>query len=202
MKRLAFVVVLAAAAVIAALLATDVRGWHTAITRGDAAYATRPSRATWTPHTRIDDAAESILGTSDDLRQRRAVQSFVGASKLHLRLDNALEVEGARGGAQDRLETVARSHDPATASQALTLLGVLAFRSSASGGAQSQVDAALSDFTDAVRLDPRNENAAFNLELLLRLTAAHGRRVENGEGGGFGRSGRHGAAGGRSGSGY
>jgi hypothetical protein len=87
-------------------------------------------------------------------------------------------------------------------SQVLTLLGILAYRASASGGAQSQVDAAISDFTDAVRADPANMGAAFDLELLLRLTAARGSRIEPGQGGGFGRTGRRGAGSGQPGSGY
>jgi hypothetical protein len=126
----------------------------------------------------------------------------VNASKLHLRLDNATDVETARGRAQDVLERVARAHDPAWASEAETLLGVLAFRASSAGGAQSQVDAAISDFTDAVRTDPSNADAAFDLELLLRLTAAHGTRVQPGQGGGFGRTGHRGAGAGQPGSGY
>jgi tetratricopeptide (TPR) repeat protein len=201
LTRIAAAALLAAGAAAAGLLAADVHAWRSSLGAGDRAYATTPSRAEWQPDTRLGGAAESLLGTADDLASRHALQLYVDASKLRLRLDNALEVEGARARAQDALEPLARGRGR-SASQALTLLGILAFRSSASGGAQSQVDAALSDFTDAVRLDPANEDAAFDLELLLRLTAAHGSRVENGEGGGFGQAGRHGATGGRSGSGY
>jgi hypothetical protein len=188
--RVAAVAALAAATVVAVLLAVDVRSSRTALARGDAA------------DTRLGGAAASLLGTGDDVLFRDALQAYVDASKLHLRLDNAVEVESARGRTQDLLERAARSGDPRRASQALTLLGILAFRAAASGGTPSQVDAALSNFTDAVRSDPRNEDAAYDLELLLRLSAARGTRVEPGRGGGFGRSGRRGAAGGVPGSGY
>jgi tetratricopeptide (TPR) repeat protein len=200
--RVALASVLVVLAVIVALAAGDVRGWRSALAAGDAAYVATPARASWTPHARLGGVAEGLLGVHDDVQLRKALQLYVDAAKLHLRLDNALDVESARARAQDALEQVSRATDAQRRSQALTLLGILAFRASAAGGAQSQVDAAISDFTDAVRADPANEQAAFDLELLLRLTAAHGTRAEPGQGGGFGRTGHRGAGGGQPGSGY
>jgi hypothetical protein len=199
---MAVAVVLAAAAVCAALLAGDIRTTRDALRNGDIVYAATPSRASWTADTTFGGAASSLLGTGDDIDFRRALQHYVDASKLQLRLDNAVDVEGVRGRAQDILEQAARTDDQRRASQALTLLGILAYRSAASGTTQSQVDAAISDFTDATRADPGNADAAFDLELLLRLTTAHGSRVQPGQGGGFGRVGRRGAGGGQPGSGY
>jgi hypothetical protein len=200
--RIALVALLAAGAAVAVLLAADARSWRAAFAHGDAAYAATPSRASWLPGTHVGGAAERLLGTADDLQVRRALQLYVDASKLRLRLDNAVEVESARARAQDELERVARAHDRQRASQALTLLGVLAFRAAASGGAQSEVDAAISDFTDALRADPSNEVAAYDLELLLRRTAARGSRNAPGQGSGFGPSGRRGGGGGQAGNGY
>jgi len=200
--RIALAAVLAAAAVCALLLASDVRKARDALHKGDVVYAATPSRATWTADTTFGDTAASLLGNRDDVDFRQALQHYVDASKLQLRLDNAVDVEGARARAQDTLERAARTDDPARASQALTLLGILAYRSAASGTTQSQVDAAIADFTDATRADPGNTDAAFDLELLLRLTTAHGSRVQPGQGGGFGRVGRRGAGGGQPGSGY
>jgi hypothetical protein len=200
--RVSLAVACVAVAVVALLAAGDVRSARSALAGGDAVYAATPSRASWTASTSLGGLAAALLGSSDDVQIRRALQRYVDAAKLHLSLDNAVEVETARAGAQDALEQVSRERDPQRASQALTLLGILAFEASASGGAQSQVDAAISDFTDAVRNDPTNEQAAYDLELLLRLTAANGTRVEPGQGGGFGRTGRRGAGGGQPGSGY
>ena len=200
--RVVLAAALAAAAVCAALLANDVRKTRDALRNGDVVYAATPSRADWTAGTTFGGAAGSLLGDRDDIDFRQALQHYVDASKLHLRLDNAVDVEGARGRAQDILEQAARTNDPPRASQALTLLGILAYRSAASGSTQSQVDAAIADFTDATRADPGNADAAFDLELLLRLTLAHGSRVQPGQGGGFGRAGRRGAGGGQPGSGY
>jgi len=200
--RIALAAVLAAAAVCAALLAGDVRATRDALRNGDVVYAATPSRASWTADTTFGGAAGSLLGDQDDINFRQALQHYVNASKLQLRLDNAVDVEGARGRAQDILEQAARTGDPQRASQALTLLGILAYRSASSGTTQSQVDAAIADFTDATRADPSNTDAAFDLELLLRLTIAHGSRVQPGQGSGFGRVGRRGAGGGQPGSGY
>jgi hypothetical protein len=200
--RVSLAVALVVLAVLAALLAGDVRAWHSALSAGDAAYAATPARASWTAQPRLGGISEALLGVRDDVQLRNALQRYVDASKLHLRLDNALAVESARASAQDALEQVSRARDPRRASQVLTLLGILGYRASASGGAQSQVDAAISDFTDAVRADQANEQAAYDLELLLRLTASRGSRVEPGQGGGFGRTGHRGAGGGQPGSGY
>ena len=202
MIRIVLAAVLAAAAVVAGLLAADVRAWRSALQRGDVMYAAMPSRASWAASPLLGGSAEALLGVRDDIDARRALQQYVNAVKLHLRLDNAVDVEAAQGRAQDALEESARSSDGARKSQALTLLGVLAFRAAASGGTQSQVEAALADFSDAVRADPRNADAAYDLELLVRLTLAHGSRIEPGQGGGFGRTGRRGAGGGQPGSGY
>jgi hypothetical protein len=200
--RVSLAAVFVALAVLAALLAGDVRAWRSSIAAGDVAYAVTPSRASWTVEARLGSASETLLGIRDDVQLRDALQQYLDVSKLQLRLDNALTVESARARVQDALEQVSHAHDPMRVSQVLTLLGILAYRASASGGAQSQVDAAISDFTDAVRADPANEQAAFDLELLLRLTAARGSRVEPGQGGGFGRTGRRGAGSGQPGSGY
>jgi hypothetical protein len=200
--RVALAAALAVLAVLAALAAGDVRAWRSAIAAGDAAYVATPSRAAWTPHARLGGVSEALLGVRDDVELRKALQLYVDAAKLHLHLDNAVGVESARARAQDALEKVSRASDPQRTSQMLTLLGILAFRASAAGGAQSQVDAALSDFTDAVRADPTDEPAAYDLELLLRLTAVHGTRVQPGQGGGFGRTGHRGAGGALPGSGY
>jgi hypothetical protein len=202
MIRVVAAALLLAGAVCALLLAHDVRATRSALQDGDVVYAATPSRASWVGGTVFGGAAGSLLATGDEVEFRRALQQYVNASKLHLRLDNAVDVEGARGRAQDALARAARSRDPRQASQALTLLGILAFRSAASGSAQSQADAAIADFTDATRIDPSNVDAAFDLELLLRLTSAKGSRVQPGQGGGFGRTGHRGAGGGQPGSGY
>ncbi len=74
--------------------------------------------------------------------QRRALQLYTLAGALPQRLDDALEVQTARAQAQDALATAARDPDPQRAAQARTLLGILTFGTSSSGGSSNQVDAA------------------------------------------------------------
>jgi hypothetical protein len=199
---IALAAALATLAVLAALLAADVRSWPAALTSGDALYAASAPKATWTPPTRLGGFSQDMLGLRDDLRLRRALQLYRQSGAVPQRLDDAVDVVTARAEAQDALAAAGRESQPQGASQALTLLGVLSFRTFATGGGSSQADVALSDFTDAVRIDPDNDLAKYDLELLLRLTAAHGVRAGAGRGSGFGRSGRHGGAGGVPGSGY
>lgn len=197
--KLAGAVVLAAVAVCAALLAGDVRSWPTALTQGDAAYGVTPHRAVWSPSTRLGSAARALLGTGDDVAFRRALRLYRIAQSTPNRLDTAVELQTLRSQADSALSAAA--HGP-NASQADTLLGVLAFDESAGGGGSSAADAAIADFSNAVRTDPSNVAAKFDLELMLRLTEAHGTRTGAGPGGSFGRGGRHGAGGGVPGNGY
>lgn len=194
--------VLAALAVLIALLAADVRSWPGAIDSGDAVYAASAPGVSWTPSTRLGGLAEDLLGAQDDLRLRQALVRYRESTALPQRLDNALDVQAARGQAQQALSAAARRASPPAASQVLTLLGILTFGSVSANGTSNQADAAIADFTDAVRADPDDELAKYDLELLLRLTAAHGVRTGAGQGSGFGGNGRRGGAGGLPGSGY
>jgi hypothetical protein len=200
--RLVVGVGLAVLAVLVALLAADVRSWPAAFGSGDALEAASPSRASWTPSTHLGGLTQNLLGLEDDLQLRRALQLYRESGAVPQRLDDALAVETARAAAQEGLTSAARGSPPEGASQALTLLGILAFRSVAAGGGANQTDAALADLTDAVRLDPGNELAKYDLELLLRLGAAHGVRSGAGQSSGFGRGGRRGGGGGLAGGGY
>jgi hypothetical protein len=193
--RVTGVLCLAALAILVALLAADVRSWRSSLAAGDAVYADSPARASWVPSTRLGGLAGDLLGVDDDLAVRRALQLYSSSSRLRLRLDNAVEVETARGTAQDALAAVARGSDRRRASQAETLLGITAF------AGKSGSDAAASAFGDAVRADPANDDAKFDLELVLRLAGAHGRRTGRGQGGPS-KSSRRGAGGGAAGSGY
>ena len=90
---------------------------------------------------------------------------------------------------------------PERDSQAETLLAVLAFGDYSQGQQTSQADEAVSALEEAVKLDPNNAVAKYDLEVLLRELIAHGSTVGSQAGAGFG-PGKHGAAGGVSGKGY
>ena len=200
--RIGLAVVLVAAAVVVALLAADVRGWSKAMASGDAVYDATPLSATWTPSTRLPASlSRGLLGLQDDLAMRHALQLYRANVGAHARLDNAVLVEAARGTAEAQLAAVARGSDATRDSQAETLLGVLAFGDYSQGQQTSQADEAGSAFSEAVKLDPGNTIAKYDLEVLLRQLIAHGSTVGSQAGAGFG-PGKHGAAGGVAGRGY
>jgi hypothetical protein len=200
--RVAAIAVLAALAVLVALLAADVRAWPLALDRGDAVYATAPGRAEWIPATRFGGLAETLVGTAGDVAARRALQDYRQVAGLQEQLNNALGVQTQQVAAINALARPADSADSQVAAQARTLLGILAFTESAEGSGVSQTNTAIADFSDAIRVDPDDTEAKFDLELLLRLTAPHGHRRGTGLANGFGRTGHLGASGGVPGSGY
>jgi hypothetical protein len=201
--RIGGAIVLAVIAVLAALLAADTRAWRFALERGDAAYAVAPQHARWTPATHLGGLAGSILGVADDVAMRRGIGIYRQVVSQQELLNNDLGVEALRAQAERALAGPASSSRPGLASQARTLLGILAFGAAArGGGGVNPTDAAISDFTGAITADPSNTGPKYNLELLLRLAAAGGTRSNSGPTNGFGRTGRQGAAGGAPGSGY
>jgi hypothetical protein len=199
--RLAAIAVLAAASVIAALLAADVRAWRVALENGDAVYATSPERARWIPSTNLGDLSNELLGTTDDVAARLALQGYREAADLQQHQGEAVPVPTQRLAAIQALSGPAISANPQVAAQARTLLGILTFAEATAGGGVSPTATAIADFADAVRVEPGDTAAKFDLELLLRLTAANGQRRSHRLAKGFGRVGR-GASGSVPGSGF
>lgn len=195
MRALRFLpaLVLVALAVVVALLAADVRAWRQAFESGQAKPSTR---LPW-------NVAARLIDVNDDVEVRRSIALFRATASVHGRLDNALGVAAARANAETALAAVARGHG-ARASQAATLLGVLAFGDLARGGGRdsSQAETAVGDFENAIRAYPSNVDAKYDLELLLRSLAARGVRAGPGAGSGAGASGHKGAGSGTPGQGY
>lgn len=200
--RLSAAAALLVLAVVAALLAADVRVWPIALERGDTAYSIAPNDARWSPPTRLGTLAATLLGVSGEVAARIALRRYSQVAGLHQHLNDALEVQTEREATINALAAPASSSDPKLAAQARTLLGILTFSEAAQGGGISQTDAAIADFTDAVRVDPGDTAAKFDLELLLRLSAAHGQRRGTGPSNAFGNTGHAGSSGGAPGSGY
>ena len=202
--RVAVAVLLVALAAVAALLASDLRAWPAALRVGDARYNVSPAAAHWHASIVVPGLAGSLLGVGDDVAARRAIRLFRLTYGVHGTLETALQSQGARAQAELALADVVRSRNPLVAAQASDLLGLLAFGDLALGGGTdpSQADRAVSAFVDAVRLDPNDEAAKVNLELVLRLFQAHGVRTGASTGAGGRGTGRHGAGTGIPGSGY
>lgn len=199
--RLAAIAVLTAAAVIAALLAADVRAWPVALESGDAMYAIAPERARWIPATNLGDLSKMLLGTADDVAARTALQGYRQVADLQQQLGNAFPVPIQRLAALNALSSPASSANPQVAAQARTLLGILTFAEATAGGGVSPTDVAIADFAAAVRVEPGDTAAKFDLELLLRITAPNRQKSGHRLAKGFGRTGR-GASGATPGSGF
>jgi hypothetical protein len=202
--------VLLALAVGAALLAADIRSWQRTLREDDALLPAAPVAVTWHPNTHLGSLAERLLGVRDDVEARQAIALYLRTVNVPVRLDNAQQVALARGRAEQALAAVARNSRGARASQAETLLGVLVFTDvgpssdpfqETTGVDPDQAQASLADFEDAVRADPENALAKYDLELALRALLVHGIRGV-GQQTGAGSAGHRGAGGGTRGGGY
>jgi hypothetical protein len=197
-RRLA-AVGLVGVAVVAALLALDVHAWGSGLDRGDARYARAPQAARWTASTLLPgDPAGSLLEVEDDLSARDALRLARIAFATPRGFDNGHQQAETRARAEVALSDVAASGTPAQASQAGNLLGVLI----ESAGDQAADDRAQAAFDGAIRALPANEDAKYNLELLLRRQRVVGTREGQSKGSGARGASRRGAGAGTPGQGY
>jgi hypothetical protein len=173
---------------VVAVAAEDARRWDDRLRTDDLRFVAQPSGgARWRESKWLGAAAvRSTLGIDDDLRFRRVVSAFrveradAGSSgdaiaKLQLRA----QLEGA-------LRAIQRNDpDPLRRARAANMIGILSFESAVTGrsGEQSLLDQTLAQFRNAVRIDPREEEPKYNLELLLHLLARGDLRSTGGRGG-------------------
>jgi hypothetical protein len=134
----------------------------------------------------------------DPVALRRAVRSFVVAVDVPRGIDNGLRRAQLRARADVALTGVVASGDSPAASQAANLAGVLA-ETALEGTATDRGRAA---FEAAVRADPTNADAAYNLELILRRAKVVGTREGAGSGSGPRGQAEPGAGSGQPGEGY
>jgi hypothetical protein len=191
--RLVLAAGLVALAAVLAAGAHDVLAWRHAL-RGAEPRVAR----TWLP----GDPARSVLRLDDDLALRRAVRSFRIAYTTGRGFDNGVTRTTRRSVAEVRLTDVAAHGTAADASQAGNLLGVLVVSGGRVTGGITADDRARSTFEAAIRRDPTNTAARYNLELLLRRTRATATRQGPGNGSGALGHGRRGAGSGTPGRGY
>jgi hypothetical protein len=201
--RLIVAAALVAAAAVLAVAAHDVLAWSSAMKDGDARFRTGSVAATWRAHTWLPgDRARRLLALDDDLALRRGVQAFVTAARTPRGFDNGETRARVRSGAEVALEDLAAHAGPKAASQAGNLLGVLVAGTGQVVGGITADDRARAAFEAAIRRDPENAAAKYNLELLLRRTRATATRQGPGSGSGSLGHGRRGAGSGTPGRGY
>jgi len=112
--RLAAIGVLAAAGVIAALLAADVRAWPVALENGDAVFAIAPG-APGGSLRRISATLQRAVGDRRRRRARLALQGYRQAADLQQQLGNAFPVPTQRLAAISALSDPASSANPQVA---------------------------------------------------------------------------------------
>jgi hypothetical protein len=201
--RVTAAIALVLAAVVCGLAAHDVLAWRSAISQGDARLRTHPVTAYWNASPWLPgDPVRSMLALDDDLALRRGVHAFVAAKGTARGYDNGETRARVRSGAEVVLGDLAAHADAQAASQAGNLLGVLVAGSGVVTGGVTADDRARAAFEAAVRRDPANEAAKYNLELLLRRTRAKATRQGPGSGSGALGRGRRGAGSGTPGRGY
>lgn len=163
-------------AVLAALVAVDVARWRDAVERDDVRYAAGAPSGGWSVSTLAPlDLGERALGISDDVAFRRMLL-LLRSSKLRdvTVSDPVLAIR--RTELTEALESIiAHDPDPALRSRASTLLGVLDIAAwNAAPGAGSDRDraelllAAVANFEQAIDLDTENDDAKYNLQLMLQ----------------------------------
>lgn len=156
------------AAVLVGLLAEDVRNWSGAVRKGDVRMRIVPARGDpWRLPNRFPfRTAEHLIGARDDVAFRRALRAFV-LTRPRYRGRFGFGFIAPRDGARNRFRAIQRgSGDPANRSAAANFLGLMAYESAGfidSGYIRTSTRL----FQDAVRLDPGNDQAKFNLELML-----------------------------------
>jgi hypothetical protein len=186
--RVAAAVAVLAVAGVVALAAEDARRWNDRIRTDDLRFRAQPrGGATWREPEWLGAAAvRSILGIDDDLRFRRVVAAFRVERADAGSSGDAIAKLQRRAQLESALRATQRNDpDPLRRARAANMIGILSFDAAVTGrsGEQSLLDQTLDQFRNAVRIDPREEESKYNLELLLHLLARGDLRSAGGRGG-------------------
>lgn len=157
-----------------ALAAVDVLRVSSAVSDDDVRFQARPTLpdGLWAgPGILPADLAAKAVGIEDDLRYRRAAWLYARANPSNTSVFQTPAQEALRASLEPRLIDASRAEtDPRQRSRLLNLLGVVAMSRYAidPGNRSNTVRRAIDSFTSAIRADPTNADAKFNLELVLR----------------------------------
>jgi hypothetical protein len=115
----------------------------------------------------------TLLGVKRDQQWLRALSEFAAVTRAtsQLRVLGPASYALLRSG-QAALTPITQDPDPVRASQAYNLLAALQFREAipGTGIVHGLVNATLGDLENALRLDPGNEVARENMEIVIRYT--------------------------------
>ncbi len=115
----------------------------------------------------LHDPARRILDVEDDRDLRQGIWYFKKGRRTSY--EESATASALAGGSFVRVGTGSNVRE---ASQAQDLLGVLAYYGRASDGVGFDESDSVAAFAQAVLLDPANDDAKFNLELILRALRA------------------------------
>ena len=202
-RRIVLGVVAAGLGVVALAMAHDMHSWQSAFDRGDAHFATQPATARWQAGTWLPGVpAFRLLALHDDRAVRSGEKAFAVAVEAPKGFDEGRQKARLRGLAELALSDAVATGSPAQQSRAGNLLGILAATDESGSDASVSDRRAAETFEAAIRADPSNESAKYNLELILRRIKVVGSREgAGGSSGDFGQS-LTGAGAGLPGSGY
>jgi hypothetical protein len=167
-------VLTALAAVLLLVTAFDVQRLQRGVAEDDVRFATNPvDEQLWRVKTTLPgDPAGRLLGVEDDIRYRRVLRAFFLA-RPRINPFTLPRLELARGEAQVKLSDLIRVEgDDRRLSQEKNLLGALALAVSPRQDPEQRLasfQSAALYFTEAIRVDPQNEDAMYNLEGTLEL---------------------------------
>lgn len=170
------VLLLAGLATLLVLFAFDTRAWQASVRRDDMRFRALPDHGgLWKPATILPgDLAGRALETSDTIAWRQALQSFwythIGANP-----QSQQDLPKLRAKAQgELLDLMSAAKTAAERSDAANLLGVLVITTPISAGSQTAqiqvLKQSIQYFQQAIDLDPGDNAAKQNLELVLRVT--------------------------------
>jgi hypothetical protein len=167
------------------VLALDVLRWRGQLDAADLRFdAASGNAAMWQPETILPThVSRSLLALGDDVAYRRAVQRF-RVSRIGQPAREQADV-ARKGRVESELARLDRGDvDARRRSLVANLQGVLAFEEARDDEGQRAVllRRSLESFRRAIALDGRNDDAKYNLELVLRLL----QQAENDSGPGAG----------------
>jgi hypothetical protein len=178
-RKVGPIVILLALAAIAALIARDAAAIRHGMERGDLAFEAQPAaERLWRFETSIP-YADRLFGIEDDLVYRRALRTFAVDDR---RAQNPYDFSrpAFRAEAQAALGNAERSGlDAARRSKLATLAGVLLFDEAVNDpvNGPNLIRQSLAHFQRAVRIDPTNSEAKYDLEFMLRVLAPGAERI-------------------------
>lgn len=202
---LALAVVATAVAAFLVVLGLDVLSWRGDMERADLRFeAVAGERDMWRADTILPAGlSRELLDVDEDIAYREVLQQF-GIARVRQPVRDQRDL-ARRGAVETQLAQIGEEPlGPERLSMLANLSGALAFEEARfdEGQRATFLRRSLAEFREAIKLDPANEDAKYNLELVLRLIVNAQNESSAGGGGARGDTQASGAGAATSGSGY